>query len=255
MDHPVRALLCDIEGTLVFKGQPIPGAAAALAALRSRNVPLRFLTNITRRLPDAIAADLQRAGIDAAPGEIETATTAAAAFLRARPGKSAALFVPEAVLPAFAGIPRDEEAPDYVVIGDLGEGFTFDVLNHAYLLLDNGAALIALHKGLYWFDGPRKQIDSGFFVAGLEAASGRAATLIGKPSPHFFAAALERLGAKPEETAVVGDDLVADIGGAAGSGLRSILVETGKFDPAKHEAKPEPTWRVKSFAEVPGLVG
>ena len=36
--------------------------------------------------------------------------------------------------------------PDFVVVGDYGEGFDFHALNHAFRLLMNGAALIALQK-------------------------------------------------------------------------------------------------------------
>ncbi len=55
--------------------------------------------------------------------------------------------------------------------------------------------------------------------------------MLGKPAQAFFDAALARLGVSAEQTAMVGDDIRADIGGAQAAGLGGILVRTGKFRP------------------------
>lgn len=46
----------------------------------------------------------------------------------------------------------------------------------------------------------------------------------GKPDPGAFDALLERLGNRAEETAYVGDEIRADVIGAAAAGLRSVQV-------------------------------
>src|SRR5205085_2208063 len=78
-------------------------------------------------------------------------------------------------------------------------------------------------------DGP--MLDTGAFVAGLEYAAQVEATVLGKPSSAYFAAACEALDADPGMTWMVGDDLESDIAGAQGTGLRTVLVRTGKFRP------------------------
>ena len=57
-------------------------------------------------------------------------------------------------------------------------------------------------------------LDGGAFVAGLEYATGVEARVLGKPSPAYFAAALDALEAEPELTWMVTDDLDADVRGA-----------------------------------------
>ena len=74
-------------------------------------------------------------------------------------------------------------------------------------------------------------LDLGAFAAALEYASGREATLVGKPAPDFFTAALASLGASPAQAAVIGDDLEADVGGGQAAGMKGVLVRTGKFRP------------------------
>jgi len=61
------------------------------------------------------------------------------------------------------------------------------------------------------------------------------ATILGKPSPAYFEAALAALDAEPELTWMVGDDLEADVEGAQRFGLRTVLVRTGKFRPEQLE--------------------
>ena len=46
----------------------------------------------------------------------------------------------------------------------------------------------------------------------------------GKPKPHAYLSACERLGARPVETAAVGDQLMTDVIGAKRAGLRAVLV-------------------------------
>ena len=72
-------------------------------------------------------------------------------------------------------------------------------------------------------------MDAGPFVAALEYASGKVATVIGKPEAPFFGAALADLGLSPWEVAMVGDDAHADVGGAKKAGLRGVQVKTGKY--------------------------
>jgi ribonucleotide monophosphatase NagD (HAD superfamily) len=78
------------------------------------------------------------------------------------------------------------------------------------------------------------------------------ATVVGKPAPAYFDAALAALDADPELAWMVGDDVEADIGGAQACGLRTILVRTGKFRPDAVEATGiRPDGIVSSIAQLP----
>ena len=109
---------------------------------------------------------------------------------------------------------------DAVLLGGADEGeetgrvFSYLNLNRAFHELEAGAELYCLHKNRWWqtADGPR--LDAGAFVAGLEYAADTEATVLGKPSSAYFAAALEALDAEPGLTWMVGDDIEGDILGA-----------------------------------------
>ena len=98
-------------------------------------------------------------------------------------------------------------------------------------MVRGGAEIVALHKGRYWQTEHGLQVDIGVFVAGLEYATGKPATVIGKPSATFFRMGLKDLGVDPESVVMVGDDIEADVGGAQRAGVRGVLVRTGKYRP------------------------
>ncbi|MFP5392808.1 MAG: TIGR01458 family HAD-type hydrolase [Gammaproteobacteria bacterium] len=255
MIDSLKAVLFDIDGTLLSRGEAIEGAAAAVAHARSLGLQVRFLTNISGRTPERIAADLGAAGIPVVSAEVQTATTVCVAMLRKRTGVRCHLMVPPDVLPMFDGIERDDEHPQVVVISDIGERFDFHTLNRAFLMLRAGAELIALQKNLFWFDTDGAKLDCGAFVLGLEAAARTQATVTGKPSRVFFDSALESVGCAAGQVLMVGDDISTDVAGAMQAGLRTALVGTGKYaDGQTSHPDCQPDHFIASVKELPALL-
>lgn len=224
----IQALILDLDGTLYNGDEVIPGAVETVRTLKEAGVPLRFLTNTTSRGRAALAKKLTRMGFQVTIDEVYGPPWAAGEFLRER-GASAYLLVPEGALADFEGVPTDETRPDYVVVGDLGDAWTFQKLNHAFRLVLEGAGLIGLGRTRYWRAPDGLRLDAGPFIAALEYATGKAATIIGKPEPALFEIALRDLGLPAEQVAMVGDDVEVDVRGAQRLGLRGVLVRTGKF--------------------------
>ena len=55
--------------------------------------------------------------------------------------------------------------------------------------------------------------------------------MCGKPDKTFFLAGVSALGLPAAQVAMVGDDIVSDVGGAQAAGIRGVQVRTGKFRP------------------------
>ncbi|HET7423284.1 MAG TPA: HAD-IIA family hydrolase [Gemmatimonadales bacterium] len=229
------ALLLDLDGTLYTGGAPIPGAPALLTRLRSRGVPFRLVTNTTTRSRSMLVERLRGYGFEAAPEDIFTATLAGAAAVRAAGHRVVAPFLPAAALEDLAGLQLSggvagaaRSRPDVVLLGDLGQGWSYALLQEAFEHLMAGAELVALSRDRYFQQGDGLALDAGPFVAALEYATGRTARVAGKPSSDFYAAALASLGVTGP-AAMVGDDLWSDVDGAQRAGLAGWLVRTGKF--------------------------
>jgi HAD superfamily hydrolase (TIGR01458 family) len=141
-------------------------------------------------------------------------------------------------------------------VGDLAEDWNFAILNNAFRNLMGGAELVAIQRNRYWHTGDGLALDAGPFVAALEYGSGKAATLIGKPSPAFFGTAALELGLAKAEIAVVGDDLETDVLGARQAGMAGVAVRTGKYRPGDEaRARRMADAVLDSIAELPGWIG
>ncbi len=169
-----------------------------------------------------------------------------------------AAYVADDTLEDFAAFDLAAARPEVVVVGDLGDAWDFATLNRAFLQLMDGAELIALQRDRYWLRGDGLALDAGPFVAALEYATGQTATVCGKPSAAFYAAALatlpDALRAAPRGVTMVGDDLWGDVEGAQRAGLTTWMVRTGKFREDVVSASGITPDRIfDSVAELPSL--
>jgi HAD superfamily hydrolase (TIGR01458 family) len=233
----IRGLLLDVDGTLLVNDEPVPGAGDFIAELRRRGLAFRVTTNTTRRPRRETAEVLQRGGIEVRPGEILGPAALARRRIIESGSLRAGLLVPPSAREDLSGVIEDEAKPDWVVVGDIGAGFTFQRLNQAFRWLLGGAKLLALHRNRCWLAGPEGLVlDAGAFVAALEYGADVTAEVVGKPAPAFFELALADLGIPAAETLVVGDDPETDGAGRA-AGCRVALVRTGKFAGTDDDAR------------------
>ncbi|HYB29769.1 MAG TPA: TIGR01458 family HAD-type hydrolase [Solirubrobacteraceae bacterium] len=251
----ITALLIDLDGVLYVEEQRVPGSVEALQRLRDGGLALRFVTNTTAYSRERTFQKLGRLGFSVADPELVTPAALAVRHCRERGHRRVALVMNEEVKRDFAELQETASEADAVIVGDLGPAFGYDVLNHAFRQVMNGAELIALQKNRYWMRADGLSLDVGPFVAALEFATGAEAYVVGKPARAFFAEVLSDLGTSAAATAMIGDDIESDIGGALNAGLAAILVRTGKYrEQQVRESGIEPTIVVDSIANVPALV-
>ncbi len=233
-----RAYLLDLDGTLYSGEAAIPGAIEALARLRKQRIPDRLVTNTTSRSRSMLVERLRGYGFDVSADELFTATLAGSLLAGIAGYRCIAPFIPEPALEDMgklelvggtSGLPVSR-LPHAILVGDLGERWTYALLQEAFEYLMAGAELIALSRDRYWLRDSRLALDAGPFVAALEFATGKSALVAGKPSAAFYTAALESLGAEASASAaMIGDDVWSDVAGAQQAGLQGWLVRTGKY--------------------------
>ena len=244
-----------MDGVLHVSGEPIAGAPSAIRRLREAGHRLRFVTNTTTKSRAHVVEQLRAMGVELDDDEVQTTGLVAAGALQ---GKRVLALTMPGILEDLEGLQLVGMNVDAVLVGGADEGeetgrtFSYLNLNRAFHDLDAGAELYCLHKYRWWqtADGPR--LDAGVFVAGLEYAADTEATVLGKPSAAYFAAALAALDADPSLTWMIGDDIEGDIEGASNHGLRTVLVRTGKFRPDDVErSRVQPDGIVSSIAQLP----
>lgn len=251
----MRGLLIDLDGVLYVGGEPVTGAVKIINQFEAIGMPHCYLTNTTTKSVAALGKKLQDMGFDINPGEILSAPEAAKVYLENKGRPVCKLLVNDEVLDDFRDFKQSDTDARAVVIGDIGNAWTYDLLNTVFRLVMNGAELVALHRNKFWQTETGLQMDIGAFVAGLEYVTGKTATVMGKPSPEFFAAALSRIGLDAGEVAMIGDDIDTDIGAAQAQGMMAILVKTGKYrEEYARASKIKPDLVVDSIADLSGLL-
>ena len=223
--------------------------------LRTDGHRIRFVSNTTTRSRAQIGDQLRAMGIEVDDDELQTTGAVAARVLA---GKRVLALTMPGLLDDLEGLQLVGMNVDAVLLGGADEGeetgrvFSYLNLNRAFHELEAGAELYCLHKNRWWQTAEGARLDAGAFVAGLEYAADIEATVLGKPSNAYFAAALDALNAEAGLTWMVGDDLETDIVGAHKHGMKTLLVRTGKFRPDDVERSPvQPDGIVSSIAQLP----
>jgi HAD superfamily hydrolase (TIGR01458 family) len=247
----ILGLLVDLDGVLYVDETPIPGAIETVNRWNQAAQPRCYLTNTTTQSLATLGRRLRQMGFGIEAGEVLSSPEAARLYLERLGRPVCKLVLADDVLADFGGFEQSETDAKVVVLGDVGNAWSYDLLNTVFRLLMSGAELVALQRNKFWQTAAGLHLDIGAFVAGLEYATGKSAKVIGKPSPEFFTAALSRLGMKAAAVAMIGDDIDHDILPAQQLGMTGILVKTGKYRESHARASGiEPDLVIDSIAEL-----
>lgn len=235
----LRAFLLDLDGTLVLGDRrnhgltPLPGALELVDALHRDGVAVGVLTNGTARPPAAQAAVLRSIGFDLADDAVLTpASSAAEVCVRAGHERVMVLGGDGVSGPLVdAGIevlpPEGHPKVDAVFVGWFRE-FGMDHLEAAANAVWDGAAFYSASQSLFFASAEGRAIGTSRAIcAVIKDLTGVRPTIVGKPSRHALRTALHRLGVRPRELAVVGDDPELEVPMARRGGAFAVAVNSG----------------------------
>ena len=243
----IKGVLIDLGGVVYVGDDVLPGALSAIEHLKDAGLPYKFITNTTRKSRTMLLHKVAKLGLDLNADDLFMPAIAARQYLEEY-NLSPHLLIHPDLEEDFAGLPQDRSPA--LVVGDAGAGFSYEALNTAFRLLMDDAPFLALAYNRHFLDSDQHlSLDAGPFVAALEFASGRSATIFGKPSADFFHSAAISLGCELGDTVMIGDDAESDVAGAVAAGLQGVLVRTGKYQPGVESTiSPTPTTVVSDLA-------
>lgn len=244
--------LLDMDGVLYRGRRAVPGAAAFIRRLHAQSIPYLCITNHSCFSPEYLAAKLRRLDIPVPAERILTAGQATAVWLEGQ-GVRRVFAIGE---PAFhtalaeAGIESNAARPSHVVVS-LDRRVDYERLAAAARHLLRGATFVATNPDPSYPTERGPAPECGFFLAGLERMTGVRPVVIGKPGPHLYRLAADKIGLPRRRLTMVGDRLDTDILGAKRAGLHTILVLSGHSTRAMlKEARLQPDRVVPSVADL-----
>lgn len=226
----LRYAVVDMDGVLYRGSEILPGTDSFIEFLRRRGIGFVLATNNATRTPQQFVDKLAGMGVDVRPSEVLTSAQATAGYLAGIAPPASRVFVVgmdglRAAL-SEAGFTLVEEEAEFVVAG-MDFAICYERLAQATLQIRAGARFIGTNPDKT-FPSERGIVPgAGSILAFLEAATGVAPTVIGKPGTAMIEQALVRLGAQPGRTAMLGDRLETDILAGQRAGLRTLLVLSG----------------------------
>jgi 4-nitrophenyl phosphatase len=238
LHRTLRWFLIDLDGVMWRGESPVAGAAETVEELRRLGKRLVFVTNNASRSARDYAAKLMRMHVPTPPNEVVTSAHAVVEHLRElglERGARVHVFGTGTLAQVLRGAgfatTKDTTGVEACVVA-WNPRLTFEDIRRAADVVRSGIPFVGANRDATYPAEDGLLPGTGAILAAIEVASGRVATVVGKPSPYLFALALERCGTTPERTLVVGDRADSDIAGAHAAGLRAALVLTGVTRPA-----------------------
>ena len=226
----LQHFMFDLDGTIYLGDRVFSGTKELLHLLREQDKNFLFLTNNSSKSVNEYVEKLGRLGIDVKPSNILISSEVTADYIKSLDsGNRVFLLGTDGFKKELGkrGLEIVEADPDYVVLG-LDTGLTYKKLMKASLFIHHGAKFIISHSDKICPSKAGPLIDCGSLSAAITNATGVDPKVLGKPHREMVETALKRLGAKADDTAMVGDRLYTDIKMGKDFGLTTILVLTGE---------------------------
>ena len=272
----IRGVIFDVDGTVVRGDDPLPGAAAGVAAVDDAGLSRVFVSNNPTKPPAAYERRLGRAGISVSADEVLTAGSVTTRYLSthhptddvAVVGESSLVeLIQEAGVDARrvdGGVATDLDTTDRedpvrpdVLVASIDREFHYDTLRTClWLLADPSVTFLGTDPDVV-IPAPHADVPgSGAMIDAIANVVGRDPhTILGKPGATMRDAVIDRLGLDPKELLIVGDRLDTDIALGEASGMTTALVRTGVTDDAALAASPIcPDHVLDSLAELQSIL-
>ena len=246
-------LLIDFDGVLKLGDKPAPDTEEFFKFIKEKNITAFVISNSTLKTSVDMKNFFERNNIRF---DIAAMTASEAALKYVSENyKKVKVYCTEKIRNLFKEY-IVEENPEAVIVGDLADDWSYNILNEIFREVYAGAHLIAMQKNKFWKpDGKTLCLDAGSFINAIEYATGKEALLVGKPSPVYFKTALKILGNENSSFYMLGDDLETDINAAQKIGGKGILIYTGKTKfPLSKDIKMKPDYEAKNLKDVMAIL-
>jgi NagD protein len=254
---PIEAWLTDMDGVLIREGEPIPGAAEFIEALKASGKPFLVLTNNSIYTARDLQARLAGMGLDVPEENIWTSALATAKYVDEQRPRGSAYVIGEAGLTTalhHVGYFLTDTNPDFVILGET-RLYSFEAMTKAVRLINAGARFIATNPDE---TGPSPEgalPATGSVAALIATATGKQPYFVGKPNPLMMRHGLNTIGAHSETAAMIGDRMDTDVLAGLEAGMETFLVLSGITKEDEVDNYPyRPTHIAKSIADIVDLV-
>ncbi len=222
----MRALLLDLDGTLIRGGRAITGAVDFVNANRTR---IAIVSNNSSDTVETMSVMLGTLGFDIRPSRIFLAGMMALEYLAASHAGGRVMILGSSTLIAHAqalGLTIESHAPEAVLVAR-DENFNYGKLAEAANAIVAGAKFYVSNADVYHpGEGNWRVPEAGSLMLAVMAIAGRSPDKVfGKPDGNMLRQALRRLHVPGSQAVMIGDNRSTD--GLAAQDAQIRFIEVG----------------------------
>jgi HAD superfamily hydrolase (TIGR01450 family) len=253
----LRGAVIDLDGTVYRGGELLDGATAGVERLREAGMDLLFFSNNPVKGGPAYVDRLSGMGLPVSAGEACSAGVVTTEYLAANHADDRVFCIgADGLRDQFAAadleLTDDPHASDVLVASWTPE-FDYGDMRDALAAVDDGTAFLGTDPDrTFPMENDTVVPGSGSIIGSVAAVVGRDPdAILGKPSEHARAAAMERLGVDPAECLIVGDRLDTDLLMGDRAGMTTVLVLSGVSDRGDiPESEVDPDYVIEGLGEI-----
>ena len=225
-----QGFIVDLDGTLVRGSHVIAGAVELLERIKDRYV---ILSNNSTDTAFGLAAMLRRLGLRVKADRLILAGEYTIRFMAEHHAQARLMVIASPAIRKYVerlGLRLVDRDADFVVLGR-DRRFNYAKLDAIINELHRGARLVVTNPDLsHPADDGGLVPETGTLMTAVTACAGvLPVRIVGKPEDTLFLEALKRLGTRPSDTLVIGDNPATDAAGAVRLGMRYLLVGTTPY--------------------------
>lgn len=244
----VRAAILDLDGTVYYGDELIPGAAETIAFLRERGIRVFFGTNNSGRSRTQVREKLNRMGIDCVDEDVYTSGSAALQYVADNNLRDVWVIGSDIFRQGMSTVTNlvdDPEDAKTLVVG-MDAHYDYDRMTLGVRAGLAAETVVFCNEDVSYIGNGRKVYPGcGAMTATIRACCRREPdAIIGKPNTIMMDFISSASGVPVEDIVVIGDSYGSDVMFAKNSGAKSILIG----DPGHDD-----TVCVDSIADVPAL--
>ncbi len=259
----IKALILDMDGVLWRGNEPIDNLPEIFAIIAQKGLKLTLATNNSTRTIAQHNEKIARFGVSLPNEQVTSCSLAIAALMKEKHPKGGEVYIVghegivEALSEAGFRIFRDEERPEkpVAVVAGLDREINYEKIAAAATFIRKGAIFYGTNPDKTFPSPSGLMPGAGTILAAIEAASGSAPIIAGKPEPYLLQLAMRRMKTAPTETLMIGDRLETDVLGGLRAGCRTALVLSGVTQPEElAESEIQPDLVAENLRAVLGLI-
>ena len=242
------AVLFDLDGTIYWGSELIPGANDTIAFFRHHGKRVFFTTTNSTTTREQIYERLNKMGVDAKYDEVLTSGYVAADYAHRNNMKDIHIFGSANLINEFRAfnieVNQEEDAENLLIGYD--PGMTYEDLTKAIrVAMHCKTIMVCNRERIFAGEGAKPVPGCGAMTAPVEWCANRTADIvIGKPNTMIVEFLETAYNIVPARALVIGDTYESDVAMAKNAGCPSICITKKEYDD---------TICVKTIASIPAL--